>query len=63
MCFGYGNCPSELPSGNCGHQGHGPKYCNYEDDEDYKQAKEDYEDEKGEYLYEQQKERKYNQTS
>jgi len=38
MCFGYGNCPSELPSGNCGHK-EGPRYCDYEDDEEFEKAK------------------------
>lgn len=60
MCFGYGNCPSELPSGNCGHQGHGPRYCDYEDKEEYKEAKEKYEEELKEHYYEEQLNKKYN---
>jgi len=52
MCNGYGNCPDELPSGDCGHRGGGPWYCEYEDDDEYAAAAEEYEDLKGENEYE-----------
>ena len=58
MCNGYGNCPDELPSGDCGHRGGGPCYCNFDTDEEYRAAAEEYEDLRGEYMYEQQQERR-----
>jgi hypothetical protein len=51
-------CSSELPSGKCGHKrSNGPRPCNFETEEEAKQAQEDYQDEKDDFLYEQWRDR------
>ena len=60
MCYGYGACPDELPSGKSGHRGKGPMYCNFDTDEEWEEAKKKAEDEADAHaddLYEQQRER------
>jgi hypothetical protein len=57
ICYS-GSCPSELWSGECGHKkSQGPRPCSFETDEEAIQAQKDYEDERGDYLYEQWKDR------
>lgn len=54
MCYGYG-CQFEIRSGKnsgeCGHKkSNGPKPCEFEDPEEYEDAKEKYKDDR-EYKY------------
>ena len=58
MCNGYG-CPSKLPSGNCGHKGHGPMFCSFDDPEEYEEAIANYEDAKAEHEWDNMMDRKY----
>jgi hypothetical protein len=57
MCYGSG-CPLELYSGKCGHA-EGPVACRFDNIEEYWDAKERYDEEKADHLYEQQKERRF----
>jgi len=46
MCYGS-NCPSEYPSGKCGHnKSKGPYPCDFDTVEEAEQARKDFEDER-----------------